>query len=202
MVSVGSFDQDDGSEDSSVRIALDYVERHEGTVRLLRHPGGENRGTSASRNLGLKHARGEFLTFLDADDVWLPHCLSSQLRAFQEHPEAAMVYCAAERWCDLSRPFNEAEARSAWWGQNYIPPVVPTGEQPGLLHLCELLDWYLQDESMVPCICSVMLRTDVARAVGGFDEQFRGLYDDQAFHAKVVLAYPVLAHDSCVAQLP
>ena len=191
---------DDGSEDSSLRIALELAETEPERIRILRHPAGENRGSSASRNLGLRHARGQLLTFLDADDLWLPHCLATQLHAWQAHPEAAMIFCAAERWCHLDRRFDESSARLASWGDNYIPPVTPEGASAGLLPLGTLLDWYLPDESKVPCICCVMLRTNVARAVGGFEEHFRGLYDDQAFHAKVALAYPVLAHEACVAR--
>ncbi len=191
---------DDGSEDDSLRIALDLAEAAPRTVRILRHPGGENRGTSVSRNLALRHARAPFVTFLDADDIWLPGALQTQLAAFERFPEADMVFGAAERWCDLSQPFDEAAARAAWWGKNYIPPVIPEGASPGLLPLGALLDWYLADESKVPCICSVMVRTSVACAVGGFEEQFRGLYDDQAFHAKVALAYPVVAHEACLAR--
>lgn len=191
---------DDGSRDSSLRLALHYAELDPERIRILRHPAGENRGSSASRNLGLRHARGRFLTFLDADDIWLPHCLSTQLQAMWQVPKASMIFGSAERWCHLDQPFDEARARAAWWGDNYIPPVVPAGSAAGLLPMGALLDWYLADESKVPCICSVLLRTEVARAVGGFEEQFAGLYDDQAFHAKVALAYPVAAHEACVAR--
>src|SRR5918994_2063107 len=64
---------DDGSTDGSTQIALRYAERHPGKVRYLEHPGHQNRGMSASRNLGISQAKGEYVALLDADDVWLPH---------------------------------------------------------------------------------------------------------------------------------
>src|SRR4051812_33913704 len=58
---------DDGSTDGSTEMALRYLAEDPARIRLLHHPGGVNRGMSASRNLGLREARGEFVTFLDAD---------------------------------------------------------------------------------------------------------------------------------------
>ncbi|HEX8089705.1 MAG TPA: glycosyltransferase family 2 protein, partial [Blastocatellia bacterium] len=61
---------DDGSTDASAEIALRYAAGYRGRVRYLEHEGHQNRGMSASRNLGIASARGEFVAFLDADDVW------------------------------------------------------------------------------------------------------------------------------------
>src|SRR5216684_3354263 len=63
---------DDGSTDSSTVLALRYAEQYPVKVRYIEHEGHQNRGMSASRNLGIRHAQGEYLAFLDADDVWLP----------------------------------------------------------------------------------------------------------------------------------
>src|ERR687889_2435319 len=56
---------DDGSTDGSTQIALRYAERYPEKVRYLEHPGHQNSGMSASRNLGIRYAKGEYIAFLD-----------------------------------------------------------------------------------------------------------------------------------------
>jgi glycosyltransferase involved in cell wall biosynthesis len=191
---------DDGSTDSSFSIAQRYAVDYPQYVRVFQHPEGRNLGISRSRNLALRHARGAHLAFLDSDDVWLPHHCETLSSALDTTPGVAMVYGAAERWVDHRLPFDEAKARAASWGYNYLPPLFPKGECGGILRRGVLVRWYTADESFCPCICSVMVRTDAARAVGGFCDDFRGLYDDQAFHAKISLSYQVRALDTCVAR--
>ena len=53
---------------------------------------------SASRNLGVRHAKGRYIAFLDADDVWLPWKLEHQVGLLNSHPEAGMVYGPAQWW--------------------------------------------------------------------------------------------------------
>jgi hypothetical protein len=51
-----------------------------------------NGGLAAARNRGIEQSRGQFLTFLDADDLWTPDKLERQLAALRGHPEAALAY--------------------------------------------------------------------------------------------------------------
>jgi glycosyltransferase involved in cell wall biosynthesis len=83
---------DDGSKDGSAELARDYARRHPGRIIYLEHEGHRNRGVSATRNLAIRHARGEYLALLDADDVWLPEKLAQQVKAADAHPEAGLVY--------------------------------------------------------------------------------------------------------------
>ncbi len=62
---------DDGSTDNTTAVAR-RLEGQNSTVRLLQHPGNVNRGVAATRNLGIDHAVGEYIAFIDADDICQP----------------------------------------------------------------------------------------------------------------------------------
>src|ERR1051326_4708131 len=75
---------DDGSTDDTAEMVKDYP------VTYLRQSGGL--GPSGGRNIGLAAARGEVITFLDDDDVWLPTNLAPQVRFLREHPDFGMAF--------------------------------------------------------------------------------------------------------------
>ena len=76
---------DDGSTDSTLGI----LERYRGRATILRQP---NRGPAAARNAGARVAAGEYLAFLDADDVWLPGKLRACADALDTSPSAVAAY--------------------------------------------------------------------------------------------------------------
>lgn len=75
---------DDGSPDDIATALSGYASR----IRLLRK---RNGGASSARNLGISQSSGEFIAFLDADDLWEPHKLERQAAVFSRHPELAMI---------------------------------------------------------------------------------------------------------------
>ena len=182
---------DDGSGDGSGAIARAFADEHAGRIRYLTHPGGVNRGMSASRNLGVAHARGRYVAFLDADDVWLPSALARQVAALDASPEAGMVAGTTEYWFGWTGRAEDAR----------LDHVPATGLPPGtVVAPPALLLRFLRDETRPPGTCSVLIRREILAAVGGFEESFRGMYEDQAFLAKVCLTVPVRLSGECVAR--
>lgn len=80
---------DDGSTDGSVEILQDLVSRYSPRIKLLHQC---HMGPFPARNLGLKHARGGRIAFLDADDYWTPNALE-RLAAAMDRQDAHIAYC-------------------------------------------------------------------------------------------------------------
>ena len=182
---------DDGSTDGSSVLALDYARRYPGKIRYLEHEGHQNRGMSASRNLGIRDARGAYVGFLDADDIWLPHKLAEQVALLESLPQAAMVYGRTLIWY-------------SWTGEPELSSrdfFFDLGVEPNTLlappHLLVLL---LQNKVQTPTTCNALLRREVFSQVGMFEERFRGMYEDQVFFAKVELASYVYVAGECWAR--
>ena len=179
---------DDGSTDASTGIALRYAQQHPRKVRYLEHPGHQNRGTSASRNLGVRKAAGKYIAMLDSDDIWLPHKLERQVAILESHPEAAMTYGPAEWWYSWSE--NPEAGRRDFFQALETPPN-------SLVKPPALLTLFLKREKEVPVPATILVRRDVMEHIGGWEESFRTLYDDQAFYAKLCLRAPVFVESEC-----
>jgi glycosyltransferase involved in cell wall biosynthesis len=170
---------DDGSTDATLTIAGRYQTDHPTNVRVLVHPGGQNLGIAASRNLGIAEACGKYVAFLDADDLWLPQKLSEQVEILEQDPTLGMVYGRSLIWHE----WHANPSRSNYYYElgvepdsRYEPPV-----------LFELL---LENRAQTPTTCSAMIRADLFQAVGLFDPSARGMFEDMSFFGKVLATTP------------
>jgi glycosyltransferase involved in cell wall biosynthesis len=178
---------DDGSTDQSKDIARSYACRDPARVRYLDHAGHQNRGASATRNLGVCAARGEWVAFLDGDDVWLPERLQRSVALARAHPDAEMVYGKTEYWY-------------SWHGKDChrLDRVQPHHFRADrVVPAPELLVRHLSLRAAVPCMGSLLVRRRAFMTVGGFDESFRGLIDDAVFLAKFCLRHAVYVSSDC-----
>lgn len=179
---------DDGSPAEVAEVADVFARRLPDRVRVLSHEGRVNRGLSASRNLGARHARGDYLAFLDADDVWLPHKLEEQTARLESNRDAGMLFGRTCYWHSWSGGAGDA-------ARDYTPalglPADALVDPPSLVPL------FLTGRVPVPCSCSILVRRAVLERVGGFEESFTSWYEDQVFLVKVCLEVPVWAADVC-----
>jgi glycosyltransferase involved in cell wall biosynthesis len=176
---------DDGSTDGSTAIARRYAAAEPSRIRYLEHPGHRNLGQSPTRDLGLRHAGGEFLAMLDADDVWLPGKLEQQVAILRAHPQAAMLFGAPLYWHGWTgRPEDRARDRVI----DLKLPADRVYEPPTLLLPL------LREQAPWMCPCDVMMRREAIAEVGGFDYPNNGVghvCEDTAVFSKMMLRYPV-----------
>ncbi len=107
---------DDGSTDETPEVLEPFFHQ----LIYIAQP---NRGVSAARNTGIKHARGDYLCFLDSDDLWKPRKLEIQLEEMTRHPEFRMSY-TDEVWIRRGRwanPKKRHQKYSGWIFENLLP---------------------------------------------------------------------------------
>ncbi len=80
---------DDGSTDETLAVLAGFGDR----IRVLRK---KNGGPATARNVGIRHATGDYLAFLDSDDLWEEDKLARQLAEFEAHPETGLLF--SEAW--------------------------------------------------------------------------------------------------------
>lgn len=138
---------DDGSDDGSV----DVLARFGDQIRVLRQA---NRGPSMARNRGIEESRGEFIAFLDADDLWVPDKIESQISVLEACPDVQLCSGHIKSFW-ISELDHE---RRAFENHPYH------GERPLLSP------------------CTVLVRRELFQRLGGFDPELWNGEDTDWFH--------------------
>ncbi|MEJ2610363.1 MAG: glycosyltransferase [Candidatus Thiodiazotropha sp.] len=168
---------DDGSTDDTQAI----IEERYSQCRYLQQP---NLGVSRARNLGIEHAQGEWLAFLDSDDCWLPNKLQRQCEQLTESPNLRLCH-SDEIWVRNGVRVNQMrkhKKRGGWIFQHCLPLCV-ISPSAAILHRSLFEEFGLFDPELPACedydlwlrICSreAVLYTDTPLIVkyGGHMDQ-------------------------------
>ena len=154
---------DDGSSDSSYEIAKTFQSQ---SLRVYRT---ENEGASAARNYGLAKATGEYIQYIDADDLMSPMKIESQLSILQNQPEGYVSSCfwgkfiqnSANAWFETQKVFGDFAS----------------------------IDWLViswEGGGMMQTACWLVPK-DIASIAGPWNEKL-SLHDDGEYFARILLA--------------
>jgi glycosyltransferase involved in cell wall biosynthesis len=160
---------DDGSTDDPAAV----VARFE-NVRLIRQ---DNRGPSAARNTGLRNCEASYVSFLDADDRFLPTALATGLDCFVARPECAFVYGGYRYISENGQPI----------GPDCFKPI------NGDAHLA------LLHANQIVMHATVLYRRECLLAINGFDEAWR-CGEDYDVYLRIVQKHPIASHPEIIAE--
>lgn len=177
---------DDGSYDGSTLLAKKFASRFPNRIIYLDHPDHANLGMSATRNLGLKHARGRYVALLDGDDVWAPEMLERQVDLLRSHEDAVMVFRRSLYWHGWTGLPEDAQKD----GLSRLPVSMrnPASGDRALRRI-------LRGKGDAICTCAAIMRREAVTRVGGFESAFTDLFEDQVFFSKILLSGPVVVSD-------
>jgi glycosyltransferase involved in cell wall biosynthesis len=147
---------DDGSTDETVEV----IRRVCPQAHVYQQSNG---GPASARNRGLREARGTFVAFLDADDIWFPGKLEAQIASLKKNPSVGFCYTS---WLVSDRAPTPAE----------IEELAAREQWPSADAIDEKLSGWLYAELLADVVIhtsTLMMHTSLARSVGFFDEALR-----------------------------
>ena len=138
-----------GSTDSTLDIIVQFKDPR---IKVFSYP---KANVAVNRNHGLKHACSQFISFIDADDLWTKDKLADHYKALQENPLAAVAHSWTDA-IDENSKFLRPCSRAQWTGDVYTKL---------------LLDDFIGNGS------NVTIRTEILKELGGFDESLTNAQD-------------------------
>lgn len=154
---------DDGSKDDSLHIAKEW-ERENSQIVVLSHKNNVNRGVSASRNLGIKYAKGEWIALLDADDVWLNNKLQTEYEVLIKNPDLVLLASSAR----IIHTDKELGFQQTYGSQRINGKIINPYQK--------LIRGFIVPTS------GVTFKRESFLEIGGFNEEFRFAEDTLLFH--------------------
>lgn len=139
----------DGSTDTTVDIVKSIADSR---LQIFSY---ENAGLAATRNRGIRKAKGEFISFLDADDLWTPDKLEDQYKALKANPQAGVAY-SWTNYIDHSGNLVRAGRRVKFTGWVYEQMLIGN---------------FLENGS------NPLIRSQILKEVGDFDESLSAAED-------------------------
>ena len=118
---------DDGSSDRTVEIINKNLDSR---IKLYSYP---NQGLSVSRNRGIQRSQGDYISFIDADDLWTKNKLAAQHQALQNIPTAAVAYSGTSRIDESSKILYDiplAKIRGKVYSYLLLRDIIGSGSNP------------------------------------------------------------------------
>lgn len=146
--------------DGSTDRTLDVISHYSNRITLITKTNG---GVADARNVGMRMAGGEFISFCDADDVWAPQKIEQQIIYLQKHPDVGMVYCGWHVWNPVANGVYmvPADFKNPVGNMQIINPALS-----GWIYHKLLLDCY--------CLTStVLIRKQVVEQIGWFETSLK-----------------------------
>lgn len=193
---------DDGSSDDTRNVAESFGPR----VTYVQQ---RNAGVAAARNLGLRHAHGEFIAFLDSDDSWRAWKIEAEVNALRRHPEAGIVWTdmeavdhrghliharhlremySAYAKIDIDKTLRQVDILGA------LSDSVPSDLASATVGKGDLFSEILLGNLIHTS--TVLFRRSWFEQTGGFDESFSRAGEDYEFYIRLCSAGPVLFIDA------
>ncbi|MGB8061946.1 MAG: glycosyltransferase family A protein [Candidatus Sulfotelmatobacter sp.] len=143
----------DGSPDTPQleQVLAPYLEKHADKIVYIKQP---NKRCAGARNTAIRNSHGEFLAFLDSDDVWLPQHLAEQMKLFEQDPTLDLVYCNGLAVGDPNHPHEFMKRCPSNGEANFQALVLERCHIPVSTVVCrrtalQRADWF--DETLMRC---------------------------------------------------
>ena len=145
---------DDGSEDGTYNLLKNYTYNgNPNTPTRLKYLRQNNRGVSAARNLGIKHVKGQYIAFLDSDDVWHESKIERQLSFLKKNNWSKKIIHTDEIWIRNGQRVNPRKKHQKMGGYIFENCLKLCCISPSsvLVHHSLFDDYGLFDESLPAC---------------------------------------------------